>query len=179
MDAMSCDDFWAVIAQTAVHEADTEAQERALREKLMTLSADEVARFGLAFDREMKRSYTWDLWGAAFVVHGGASDDSFHYFRQWLISKGKTIFETVLKAPDNLADVLADPPGGPLEFEEFSYVASDVWSTKTGKDSVDMPFDAAYSLGDDPLGEEFEEDDAHLAKRYPKLWARFGETPLD
>jgi len=178
MDAMSFEDFWALIEQTTVHQADTEKQEAALREKLMALTSDDVARFGLAFDREMKRSYTWDLWGAAYVVHGGASDDSFHYFRQWLISKGQNIFETVLKAPDDLADLIAEPAGGPLEFEEFSYVASDVWGIKTNKDTVEMPFNSAYALGDDPNGEEFEEDDTHLAKRYPKLWARFGETPI-
>lgn len=179
MDAMTPDQFWALIEQTVPYEADTDAQTRKLRALLETLSAEDVVAFDMAYARELKRSYSWDLWGAIYVAHGGASDDSFHYFCSWLISKGKTLFETVLKAPDDLADHLADPPAGPLEFEEFAYVAGEVWSAKTGQDFADMPFDAANSLGGDPTGEEFEEDNSHLANRYPKLWARFGDTPID
>ena len=178
MKTMPADTFWMLIGKTTDYEADTAAQVARLRDVLITMSAEDVSAFDLAFAREMKRAYSWDLWGATYVVHGGASDDSFHYFCTWLISKGRKIFEVVSAAPDDLADVLADPPGGPLEFEEFAYVASEVWSEKTGQDDADRPFDRTYAITGDPSGQEFEEDEDHLAKRYPKLWARFGTNPL-
>lgn len=53
----------------------------------------------------MIRSYRWDLWGAAYVAKGGASDDGFEYFQRWLISRGRTDFERVLADPDALADL--------------------------------------------------------------------------
>ena len=59
---------------------------------LTGLTPQDVVSFELAFGHEVQRAYTWDLWGAAYVVHGGASDDGFVYFRHWLISKGRRVF---------------------------------------------------------------------------------------
>ena len=178
IEALPEEQFWGLISETTPFEADPDAQIKKLREVLMALSADDVAAFRIAFDRELKRSYTWDLWGAVYVVHGGCSDDSFDYFRHWLVSKGQTAFETVLKDPDALADLVVENVEGVLEFEEFSYIAGDIWSEKTGRDWAEIPFDVKNSTAGDPAGKEFEEDEEHLAKRYPKLWARFGENPL-
>jgi Protein of unknown function (DUF4240) len=51
---------------------------------------------------------TIDLWGAAYTINGGASDDGFYYFRCWLIGMGKDIYEAAVADPDSLADVV-DP----------------------------------------------------------------------
>ncbi|WP_449342020.1 DUF4240 domain-containing protein [Streptomyces aurantiogriseus] len=37
------------------------------------------------------RAYTWDLWGAAWVLLDGASDDAFDFFRCWLIGQGREV----------------------------------------------------------------------------------------
>lgn len=81
--------------------------------------------------------------------------------------------------PDSLADMLAPKVEGVLEFEEFAYVARQVWGEKTGRPGGDMP-DAANMIypGREPSGTKFDDDAAHLAKRYPKLWRRFGTNPL-
>src|SRR6266567_9523959 len=85
---MSDERFWGLIGRTTVLESDPESQIEALRSGLRRLSVEDIEAFEAAFDRHMKRSYSWDLWGATYVVHGGASDDAFEYFRCWLISKG-------------------------------------------------------------------------------------------
>jgi hypothetical protein len=173
--------FWTIIDASVEYAADAERQEDALRAELRKLSPEELGAFELAFQRELNRSYSWDLWGADYVVHGGASDDGFEYFQRWLISKGRKVFSAVLADPDCLADILAEEPGGPLEFEEFAYVAGDVWSEKTGM-AIDDPASSypigAASFPAQPSGVEFDETEAHLAARYPKLWARFGASPL-
>lgn len=171
--------FWQVVDASAAFEADPNRQLAALHSALAGLSLDEIEQFEAAFDHEMKRSYSWDLWGAAYIIHGGASDDGFEYFRCWLISKGQRIFEKVLADPDSLADVLALDARGVLEFESFAYVARKTWSEKSGKPSNQMP-NAAWMMypGKQPSGVPFEEDPTSLAKRYPKLWKRFGHAPL-
>jgi hypothetical protein len=170
--------FWAVIERTTSHEADSEDQATALRSELDSLAADQIAAFEATFDELMRESYSWNLWGAAYVVHGGASDDGFEYFRVWLISKGQRVFEAVSKEPDSLADMLAPDSKGPLEFEDFAYVAREAWQAKTGKDFDDMPRVAEMIYpGVEPSGEPFKEDEEYLAKRYPKLWKRFGHNP--
>lgn len=176
---MSLEKFWAVVATTTEHEHDAARQLDALRFTLRKLSTDELLAYEAAFDQVMTDSYSWDLWGAAYVVHGGASDDGFEYFRCWLVSKGRRVFERVLAQPDSLADLLAANLQGVLEFESFAYVAREVWAEKTGKPAGEMPGAAAMLyIGRNPTGKPFEEDEASLAKRYPKLFRRFGAHPL-
>jgi hypothetical protein len=176
---MSNSRFWALIDTTTVFESNPERQLIALRAALEKLSIEEIEAYEAAFDDEMKRSYSWDLWGAAYVVHGGASDDGFEYFRCWLISKGQALFEKVKADPDSLADLLPPAVDGVLEFEMFCYVARDVWAAKARRPGGEMP-NAANMIypGLQPAGTRFDEDGDHLATRYPKLWRRFGADPL-
>jgi hypothetical protein len=176
---MSDDAFWAIIAKTTPYEADTERQSKALHDSLSILSPDEIAGFELAFQRQQRRAYTWDLWGAAYVINGGASDDGFEYFERWLISKGRRVFETAVADPDALGTMLASDAGGNCEYEEFAYIASTVWKEKTGIDPWQakapvFPYTGAPPAAE-PSGMPFKEDPDYLAKKYPKLWARFGE----
>jgi hypothetical protein len=176
---MSDEAFWAIVDATAMHEADPETQLDALSHRLASLPPADIVAFEAAFQRQMQRAYTWELWGAGYVAHGGMSDDGFEYFRRWLISKGHGVFERVLASPDDLAMLLAEDSEGPLEFEEFAYVAGQVWHSKAGS-SIDAFYERAPSAfpGGAPEGEPFREDDGYLATRYPKLWRRFGASPL-
>jgi hypothetical protein len=176
---MSDDRFWALIGATTAFERDPGRQLAALRSALERLTVPEIEAYEAAFDQYMRRSYSWDLWGAAYVVHGGASDDGFEYFRCWLISKGRAVFEKVTADPDSLADFLAPDLEGVLEFEDFAYVAREVWGEKTGLPGNQMPNAAnMIYVGLEPSGTRFEEDEAYLSRRYPKLWRRFGSHPL-
>lgn len=166
--------FWAIVDRTAAH-TDPEAQLAALYGELASLDAESVQGFMTAFDRQMARAYSWDLWGAGYVAYGGMSDDGFVYFRRWAISRGQAEFERLLAKPDDLATV-APIGDGPLEFEEFGYVAPEIWMAKTGAESPEgLGLDG---LGAEPRGTPFEEDPTALARRYPKTWARFGERPI-
>ncbi len=177
---MSDGRFWSIIGRTTEFEADTDAQTNALTQILSGLSAEDIIAFEAAFQRQSARAYTWDLWGAGYVAEGGMSDDGFEYFRRWLISKGQTVYERVLANPDDLADLLAPGSEGPLEYEEFAYIAGSVWMSKTGLsiDAFHEQVDTTSATGE-PAGQPFEENDAHLAARYPKLWRRFGDNPLN
>lgn len=171
--------FWAIVDRTARHKVDPEQQVEALRSELVALSAEEVVSFHNAFEAQLARAYTWDLWAVAHVAHGGASDDGFEYFRRWMVSQGRAAFEHLLAHPDDLPDMLAADVAGVLEFEEILYVTDEVWAVKTGQDGGEMPVDlTSMTVGREPRGEPFEEDQEHLAKRLPKTWARFGNRPL-
>lgn len=173
MAEMSDDRFWELVGRTTVHEAESGRRIEALRTALGALTPAEIEGFENAFIRAQQRSYSWDLWGAAYLVNGGASDDGFEYFRRWLISKGRTVFEAAVADPDSLAGLLPPDFEGDADFEEFGYVAGDVWAQKTGRDLSSFPYTGAQPAPE-PSGEPFDEDAEHLARRYPKLWARFG-----
>jgi hypothetical protein len=141
---------------------------------------EEIISFEVAFRRYLNLAYTWDLWGAAYVIHGGCSDDGFEYFRRWLVSRGRDVYEAALADPDSLAQRDVQPgPDGVWEFEEIYYVVGDAFKEKGGEGDVrDHSEPEAGMGGPEPSGEPFSEEEEHLARRYPKLWQRFGTEPL-
>jgi len=66
-------------------------------------------------------------------MNRGCSDDGFHYFRCWLISRGKKTYHDALSNPDTLAAHI-DPSKQFYDFERFGYIPSKVFEQKTGED---------------------------------------------
>ena len=61
--------FWNLIDQTRREaNGDPEHQVELLRERLSELESDEVVAFDRHFVQCHEQAYTWDLWGAAFVL---------------------------------------------------------------------------------------------------------------
>lgn len=132
-------------------------------------------------------AYRGDLWSmAALIFEGFCSDDSFLYFRLWLVAQGKTVYEAALADPDSLAAhppvrVLASKPmrdwvedGEWPWLESLLYVALYAYEGKTGED-FDEAFDARRedvlrgSEGD-PAGEFWDfGDHADIRRRAPRL----------
>jgi hypothetical protein len=168
-------EFWGII-ETGKDESDGTFDGRAdaLAEKLATLSPDKIAGFERVYTSLKYKAYTWDLWGAAYVIGGGCSDDGFSDFRSWLISMGRHTFENAMRDPESLVDVEIGPDGEEdSSFEEFAYVAARVYEEKTGKD---FPIDAGLAHPDEPSGEAWDEDAEVLAQRFPKLSAKYGDA---
>lgn len=186
IEPMSPDRFWAIVDATTQHAANPRKQVKSLELQLAGLSKDEIVAFDLAFFvREMQRSYTWDLWGAVYVIKGGSSNDSFDYFRFWLISRGRAVFEAALKNPEDLADLIPPDYTGDVRFEDIASVAKDMWDWKNRgglfswfTTPEEYPSKGFYVGHREPTGEEFEEDAEYLARRFPRLWKRFGHNTL-
>lgn len=162
---MQLDQFWQFI-ETAKARAgdDTEARVDALRAVLSGLGAAELQSFQNHYDGLIAASYRWDLWAAAYIINGGCSDDGFRYFRDWLISEGRSVFEKALKDPDSLADL---PHIDPAELESFGYVALDLHDEK--KAGL-MQRDLSGESGD-PAGEAWSEE--AVGELLPRLDAKY------
>ena len=70
--------------------------EQTLAELLRQISPDEIVAFENRFADYHRLAYRWDLWGAAYWLHGGCGDDGFIDFRSCLISLGRELFFQVL-----------------------------------------------------------------------------------
>jgi Protein of unknown function (DUF4240) len=180
MQPMTPITFWSLIDKTIPADGDQEAQLLALHDVLDQLGIEEIESFEAAFQNQIGRAYTWDLWDAAHVIHGGFSDDGFEYFQRWLIAQGRDLFETALESPDELAEIIPDAMQDTCEFEDFVYVAMDVWTRKTGFDALSDPASSfpKESQPPQPTGTPFKDAEAYLSRRYPKLWDRFDQEPL-
>ena len=93
----------------------------ALKEELLKLSPKEIVSFDTHFTQAMDEAFHWDLWGAAYLMGDGCSDDWFDYFCRWLISLGRPAFDAALKDPDSLADVARAPGVEDVFFEQFGW----------------------------------------------------------
>jgi len=92
--------FWRLVADTrAAAGHDTGRQSQLLEHRLSDLPAQQIVGFQRIRHRLDQRAYTWDLWGAAYVIEDGCSDDCFRDFRAYLISLGRGPYEAALRDP--------------------------------------------------------------------------------
>jgi hypothetical protein len=161
--------FWRLIEETrSAAGNDTGRQSGLLKDRLTELSPQAIIEFARIRHRLDERAYTWSLWGAAYVIEDGCSDDCFRDFRSYVISLGRGPYENALRDPDSLASVAENAEVG--DWENADNVAPDAYSSVTGND---FPLDDS-DLSGRPRGAPFNENDAAgLARRYPRLAARF------
>src|SRR5271165_6314737 len=163
---MTADDFWTIVDR--VHMASGGNMDRKcelLEDELRKLSADEVESFDQHFTNYYYQAYTNDLWGAAYIICGGCSDDGFMDFRSTLISMGRTIFEKAVADAESLADQNIDPDSA--NYEGYQYPAVLIYEQKTGHE---IP---RYKQHPKRVkGVAFRE--WAMSKRFPKLTAKYG-----
>lgn len=159
-------EFWRIVG-AAREAAGSDADERpeTLRLELERLSLDAIQSFQRIYESQLQRANRWDLWGAAYLMNDGCSDDGFRYFRDWLVSEGRQVFEATLDNPDSLATV---EDAEYYELEPFAYVALDVFEAKGGGE-LERDFACETTM---PAGPEWTEDE--LPGMFPRLSARFG-----
>jgi hypothetical protein len=161
--------LWKLMSATRTKsDGDTERQSGLLEERLARLPPRAIADFQRIRRRLEKRAYTWDLWGAAYVIEDGCSDDCFRDFRSYLISLGPKAYEAALRDPDSLAPIVEDAETG--DWENADSVAGDAYESATGDE---LPVDDS-DLSGDPRGEPWDDEDVEaLIERYPRLAERF------
>ncbi|MEU2899584.1 DUF4240 domain-containing protein [Streptomyces sp. NPDC001273] len=169
-------EFWELV-DTAREDAEGDPEEQAdlLVERLLRRDPESVLDFARHFESRYHRAYHWDLWGAAWVLLDGASDDAFDYFRCWLIGQGREVFEGALHDPDALADLLDDDFDEEIDGdgEDLGYAADEAYEQLTGAVAPDLGLPPAP---EEPEGTPLDfENEALLAERYPRLWERFRE----
>jgi hypothetical protein len=172
--------FWDLIAVACRHDVEedfTDEWGRALVAQLKTLPAQDVVRFDRWFNEKTAELYTYDHWGAAYFINGGASDDGFCYWRCWLVGMGKAVYEAALADPDSLADVIN--PESDLDYEAEIYSAAlhaweDLGRTEEEFDRLEAalgPWRGEQKLG----GRKWDFGSwAERKRRFPRLVARFG-----
>lgn len=172
---MDTTSFWNLIEKSRqASEGDPEHQLEELGALLDDLSAQDIVEFQNIFDSYFYSSYTWPLWGAAYVIGGGCSDDGFDYFRGWLISRGERVFNAANAEPDKLALLVeeSDEDTG-CQVEGWQSVGIDAWCRKTGLEYSAFPSSPSEVQSDGPAGDQWSEED--LDRLYPQLTKRFNE----
>ncbi|OFQ15124.1 polymerase [Prevotella sp. HMSC073D09] len=180
-EMMDEEQFWAIV-QTAVDEAGNDEDEylEVVKRELSKLSLKEMIGFRLRTDKLLYDSYTSEMWCAGYLMNGGCSDDGFEYFRLWVISRGRKVYEAAMANPDNLIDYIGDDDEMDFfEFESFWYVALEAFEEAVDAELYDYIDDENFktSEGNYPNFEfNWEEDDPEsMQKLCPRLFEKFWE----
>lgn len=164
--------YWQIVQKALKKYPDQEAQQQALVSQLKSLAPIQIVGFKLRTDQLLYDIYNSKMWCAAYIIKGGCSDDGFEYFRCWVIAKGKAVYDNAKSNPDNLVNELDDETDE-YEFEDFLYVANDVFKEKTGKDLDDFIDDKnpGYTESNQVIEFDWEEDKPETLKALcPKLF---------
>lgn len=160
---MNLSEFWKIIKKVE----GVDNPEELIEQELKQLTPEEISSYQEHFDTLHAKAYTNKLWGAAYIIGGGCSDDGFIDFRYGLISQGKKIYEKALLDPDSLADLGADLD---ISNESFGYTAMEAYEAVSKNEIPRIEFSQPV----DPVGKEWDFDDADENKKHlPKLTKLF------
>jgi hypothetical protein len=181
---MTLDEFWDHIDKSKRKDPDAHAER--LEKRLAKLKPEEIIDFGYWWDVMHTEAYHWHLWAAAYLINGGCSDDGFHYFCNWLILRGRVVFQAAVSNPDTLADVV-DPDEDEVEWDGSPGSAAWFTATKTKEDAAGYAALETAERARQPnrqpypeLGEGWDfDDDEEMRKRLPRLSALYTDGDAD
>ncbi|GAA4576943.1 DUF4240 domain-containing protein [Micromonospora coerulea] len=178
---MRTEDFWQLIDR-AREGGGGESDAVAARAVALLAERDpeEIVGYAHHQQRVLAASYRVDLWGAAYLINGGASADGFEYFRGWLMTQGRAVFARAVADPDSLAE-LSRVRAASLSGEEFQCEAMLVvpWEAYRKATAAELPADRDPVPVPD-LNDFWDFDDEEEARRrLPRLAALFVEPPAE
>ncbi|MGC5334246.1 DUF4240 domain-containing protein [Micromonospora sp. DT62] len=178
---MRTDDFWQLIDRAR---AGGGGEPHAVAARAVALLAErdpeDIVGYARHQARVLSASHKVDLWGAAYLINGGVSDEGFHHFRGWLMTQGREVFARAVADPDSLAG-LSQVRAASLSGEEFSAaeMLAAPWDAYRRVTAAELPADPEPAPVPD-LNDFWDFDDEEEAKRrLPKLAALFVEPPAE
>lgn len=140
-----------------------------LTEVMQEKTDEEIFAFGIILDEIMLESYNEKLWCASYLVNGEITEESFDFFRLWLISKGKETYEDVLQNPDNLIKYIDNPEAEDFvedfyENEDFFFIAVDAFGQKHKIEVFETIFERYLDEFDN-----YKEKIGYVDEEYPKI----------
>lgn len=166
---MDEDQFWKIIQTAKDHSnGNFEKQQEDLAKELWKITPDDIILFGNRFRYFRGQAYTWELWGAIYIIHGGCGDDSFNDFREWVIGQGKDFYYKTINDPESLVEI--DTEQIDIDWEGLGYVYSTVFEEMTGQEME-------YLLEENKeiTGVEWEEDNDDLKNMFPRLYEKYAD----
>lgn len=183
MSGMSADMFWRLVKRSKEHYGNnTKEAAKWLTVQLAKELPEDIIKFEYILSAYLQIADKYGLVTAISMVRNGCSDDSFYYFRGWLIAQGKETYLRVLRNPDSLADLLCENDA--CSCEDFCYIGVYSYGQKTGRDIYeDLDEDIQNQVFQDLLKEveyspfiEYPMTGSTSRSAFPHLAARFGEA---
>lgn len=176
---MDKQEFWKIIDKARQESnGEQETQYKILVETLSAYEPEMIIQFEIIFEQLIRDADDYKVMAAQKIIEGGVTDDTYLYFRCWLIAQGEQVFLGALENPETLVDIASGDFS--TDFEELLYVSTAAYQKRTGvkQEDENFPRGKAYALGlnydfgaPPTKGKDWNVEE--LPKMYPKLWAKF------
>ncbi|RTR31191.1 DUF4240 domain-containing protein [Shewanella atlantica] len=163
-------EFWQLVTRTTSDQDQISLAEN-LKGKLEALSDEQLIEFDKFFGQQMRRSYSWSVWGAAYIITGCDSEYAFAEFRCFLISLGKEWYDKVVLNPDDLGQLVQWPEKDGYAYpflDEYDLIAGQIFEERTDGELPFVPSGMAT-----PQGKKFSTKKKQLKATYPQLSETF------
>ena len=166
---MTRNNFWEYVNDARKKYEDNFEAMSYLTDILTDKTNEEIFSFGITVDEIMLESYNEKLWCASYLVNGDTGEDSFDFFRLWLISQGEKTYNDVVKKPDNLINYIENFDDEEYiqdfyENEDFFFVAVDAFGKKNNIREFEEVFEKYLDEFD-----SYKEKIGYKDTDYPKL----------
>lgn len=164
------EDFWNCIKDARIKYKNNDSKViDYLTEKLKENTLEEIFSFGIILDEVMLESYKEKLWCASYILNGETTEESFDFFRLWLISKGENFFNDVMKDHDSLIKYIDNNEDDGYvddfyENEDFFFIAIDAYRQKNNLENFEESFEKYLDEFD-----AYKERIGYVDEDYPKL----------
>ncbi len=179
--------FWAIIEESLKGKArySLVEQDKVLFSILETKTKEELVGFYYHASELYRKALREDLWGAVYIARNGCGDDSFHYFRSWLVRRGKKVYYDALENPDSLIDEFANYKYRDDILADLLIVELNEWYKKKSLGKIELSelieneYNIEYENKDemevieDMTFSWTEEDEESLKKLCPRLFEKY------
>jgi hypothetical protein len=107
---MTTIEFLKIIEKSKGGTESADEQAEKLEKLLSKLPPEEIVSFENIFTKLRYAAYRCDLWGVAYLLCGGCGDDSFDYFRAWLVGRGQKFHEDAIPGFLSFFAAISQPP---------------------------------------------------------------------
>ena len=169
---ISDNNYWTLIEDSLKLTKNQYEQENYLIEALINFNPEEIIGFHLKTIHFINQLTDIKISCASFIINGNDLTETVEHFRYWILSRGKTVYDTALIDADYLISEIS-PETNFYDFEGFKRIASKAFKNLTEQEIADYidskKLKTTPSLNDAIRWDE--NDPETLQKHCPNLFA--------
>ncbi|WP_313376893.1 DUF4240 domain-containing protein [Chishuiella sp.] len=175
------DFFWQIIEDSLDESNNLQEQKYSVAKQLNNLVAEDIIGFQLRLENYLCSLHTPEIWCAACIMNDDTDPKHFYYFKNWIVSQGRELYEKAVNNPDDLSFYFEEGFNDDdlYEFEGFNEITDEIFRVKINKPIQEYVNDSSLVIfTENSPKPEFEWDDENMMNLQifcPRLYKIFIE----
>lgn len=125
--------FWQIIENSLQEAGNLNEQRQFLALELEQLTAEDIIGFQIRLEYYLFSLHSAEIWCAACIMNDETDPVHFFYFKNWIVSQGRELFEKAMADPDRLSYYFREGfnEDDLYEFENFHSITNELFLAKS------------------------------------------------